>query len=71
MPVPYATASQRSKLEKIAKKIFKLKKQNSQADTSSLQEKANLLVCQILGFTSQETEEINRVDLPEMNKKKI
>ncbi len=71
MPVPYATASQRSKLEKIAKKIFKLKKQNSQADTSSLQEKTNLLVCQILGFTSQETEEINRVYLPEMNNKKI
>ena len=71
MPVPYATASQRSKLEKIAKKIFKLKKQNSQADTSSLQEKTNLLVCQILSFTSQETEEINRVYLLEMNKKKI
>lgn len=71
MPVPIPSRKRQEELENLAKEIFSLKKQNPKAVISSLQHKADLLVCQILGFTSQETEEINRVYLPEMNKKKI
>ncbi len=71
MPVPKESLGTQTKLESVAKEIFKLKKQNPQADISRLQFQADRLVCQIFGFTEEEQAALSHIYPPETKSKKI